>query len=368
MTSPTRILCISRAYGEHAGGMERLSFELLSELKRNTALDVHTIVHETKPGASLFAARVRSLLFVASVIPKALFESKDVDVVHIGDPVLSLVGWFVMRLRNIPIVVTVHGLDVAYANPLYQIYLKLFFGSFAQYVAISEYAKLLLVEHGISKNVIVITPGVRDSLYDGARTRNELGRLLRRNISNMIVFATTGRLVKRKGHMWVIKNIIPKLPKNSLYVIAGSGPESDTIADEIKSLKIEDRVVMLGRISNEDQKTLLNTIDAFIQPNIVIPGDGEGFGIAPLEAALCKKPVFASNVDGIPSAIHHGKNGILLVSKETTWWINALTAFVQNPALFHPQGEEAREYTLKTFSWDTIATEYERTLREMLKS
>ncbi len=356
------ILFISRAYGEHAGGMERLSYELIKSFPEAT-----TIVNETKPGASLFSTRLQSIIFVVSVLPKAIIASKHADIVHIGDPVLSFVGWCIARIRHIHVVVTVHGLDVSYSNPVYQTYLKLFCRSFSHYIAISEHARQLLYRLHVTENISVIPPGITDDLRTNQHTRNDLGKLLYRNVVHRIVFATAGRLVARKGHAWFIKNVVTALPRTALYAIAGDGPEREKIAVLIKSLKLEDRVIMLGRISHEEKKILLNSIDAFIQPNIPVPGDAEGFGIAPIEAAVCERAVFASNIDGIPSAIHHGKNGTLLSPKETTAWVNALMKYMEHPLSHEPSGADARAYTMGTFLWDRIAQKYLELFAEIIK-
>lgn len=359
----SNILFISRAYGEHAGGMERLSFELISKFEEvasppcqggvgGGAFVATKIVNETKPNQSLFFSRVRSAIFAITVLPKALLASRHADIVHIGDPVLSFIGWCIMRVRKIPVAVTVHGLDISYANPLYQLYLKLFFRSFTTYFPISQHAKSLLEKHAVRGPITVIPPGIRDHLYDSSKTKNDLQQLLKADIVEKTILATTGRLMKRKGHEWFIQNVFPKLSQNFIYVIAGSGLEQENIARAVELLGLEDRVLMLGRVSHEDQKTLLNTVDAFIQPNIQVVGDAEGFGIAPLEAALCNRAVFASNIDGIPSAIHDGKNGTLVESGNADAWVQALS---QPMPKIH-----AREYTLKTFGWGRVLEEYKR--------
>ena len=45
---------------------------------------------------------------------------------------------------------------------------------------------------------------------------------------------------------------------------------------------------------------------------IVVPSIREPLGNTIIEAGYCKKPVIASNVDGIPEIINHGINGILI--------------------------------------------------------
>lgn len=348
-----RILFISRAYGEHAGGMERLSFELINQFSPPCT----AIVHQTPGGKSLLSTRLRSIAFVITVLPAALQASKRADMIHIGDPVLSVVGWCVALVRRIPVAVTIHGVDISYTNPIYKIYLNLFFRSFAAYIPISQYAKNLLDTYNVRGSVTVIPPGIRDHLYDASKTKHDLQNLIQQDISKNVVLATTGRLVKRKGHEWFIRNVFLSLPQNYIYVIAGSGPESTSISRAIKSLRLEGRVFMLGRISHEDQITLLNTIDAFIQPNIEVVGDVEGFGIAPLEAALCNRAVFAANREGIPSAIHDGKNGTLIESGNADAWVKMLSGAM-------PQ-INSREYTLKTFGWQHVAAAYKKVFAQI---
>lgn len=349
MRTKNNILFISRAYGENAGGMERLSLELISRFP-----DAARIVNETKHGSSLFSARLRSVVFVLTVIPRTLMQARNVDSIHIGDPVLLLVAACIKVIYRKQIFCTVHGLDVAYNNALYQAYLKLFLPYVDHFIAISDYAKDLLVQKNISQSITVIPPGVVDKNYDESISRKDLEKLLNKNIDHTVVFATTGRLITRKGHAWFIENIMPHVPENVLYIIAGSGPERDAIATIIKKNNLQGRVVMLGRISDKDQKIVLNTCDAFIQPNIAVANDHEGFGIAPLEAALCARKVFASNIDGIPSAIIHGKNGTLLPVEDANAWIGALTEYAAHPSI----RLEAREYTKQVFNWDTIAKKY----------
>lgn len=356
MHTKNNILFISRAYGENAGGMERLSFELISHVP-----DAQKIVNETRPGQSLFSARIRSILFVLTVIPRALIQARHAEAIHIGDPVLLLVAAGIKMLYKKQIFCTVHGLDIAYQNPMYQAYLKLLLPNVDHFIAISDYAKKLLQEKGVTQLITVIPPGITDRIYDQSLQAKDLETLLTKNIFNKIVFATTGRLVARKGHAWFIEHVVPYLPESVIYVIAGDGPERENIANIITKLNLQERVIMLGRISDADQKILLNTCDAFIQPNIAVANDHEGFGIAPLEAALCARQVFASNIDGIPSAIMDGKNGMLLPPEDAHAWISALIEYLKHVSV----NPKAREYTKREYSWDAIAEKYRKVFTTM---
>src|SRR5688572_30036281 len=104
-----RVLFITRAYGETGGGMERLSYELIEAFSYRKDVAVSQLANNTKVGTSFTAARFRSALFAFLVIPRALLAARRVDVVHLGDPVLSLAGWLIQWIWKKPVVVTVHG-------------------------------------------------------------------------------------------------------------------------------------------------------------------------------------------------------------------------------------------------------------------
>jgi glycosyltransferase involved in cell wall biosynthesis len=80
----------------------------------------------------------------------------------------------------------------------------------------------------------------------------------------------------------------------------------------LSSLPLRIRIKHLGRLPFEEIVTILKHADAFVMPNIKVDGDMEGFGLVCLEACLCGATVYASDIDGIPDAIHQGKNGFLL--------------------------------------------------------
>lgn len=338
----TKILFITRAYGENAGGLERLSYELIQAISQNPRVSVQVIKHT--------GSRATSPLLVFSCLPRALAAARHADIVHISDPVLSLAGWLVKKILRKPIAVNVHGLDITYPNFFYQTYLKLFFRHFDAYFPISRHVNILLERWRVSGTQIVVNPGVNDRFFDPNITRQRLDSLLGMPLTGRKVLLTVGRLVKRKGHAWFISNVLPKLASNTIYVIAGQGPEANNIKQAAFLRRASNRVVLLGKVSDSNLKILYNTVDAFVQPNIKIKHDAEGFGLVLLEAALCRRPIFAADIDGIPDAIQDNKNGALVESRNPPAWINALNSpcSVIN----------SRAYTLANFSWAKAAGKY----------
>lgn len=73
----------------------------------------------------------------------------------------------------------------------------------------------------------------------------------------------------------------------------------------ISELEVSDAVIMHGY--SDDPSSLIVQSDLYVQPSIT-----EGFGIALVEAMLCKVPVLATSVGGAPEIIRHGENGWLV--------------------------------------------------------
>lgn len=343
----SNILFITRAWSKNAGGMERLSYEMTQAFSQDPEIKTTIIAHQ--------GSRKTSPFFIFTCLPKALLAAKQADVIHLGDPLLSFTGWLLKNLTKKPIAVSVHGLDVIYSNPLYQAYLSLFFKSFDLYLPISQYAKQLTERKGVRGRITVINPGITDNYYDPAATREDLSNLLNQNTQAKVVLVTSGRLVKRKGHAWFIEHVLPHLPSQVIYGIAGTGSQENHLRNTAAAAGVQDRVVQLGRVTQKQLKTLYNTCDAFIQPNIPVSHDSEGFGLVLLEAATCAKPIFASHIEGITDAIQNGKNGRLLPAQDAKQWIAALNSFVASKEYTNKASYIlGRQYTLTRFSWATI--------------
>lgn len=348
-----RLLYISRACRPDAGGLERLSYELLTALQQQSGVSVTPLLHT--------GSRSLSPLFALLMIPRALWLARHADVIHLGDPLLSLMGWLIHGLWRKPVVVMVHGLDVTYPHPLYRLYLWLFFRSFATYLPISTHAAALLKHWRVRGAVSVVRPGVTDRYFDSTISRAALTGLLGRDVTDLFVLLTVGRLVTRKGQAWFIEHVLPQLAPHTLYVIAGSGPAEPAIRAAATRAGVADRVVLLGRVSEPTLRILYNTVDAFVQPNIPVTGDAEGFGLVLLEAALCQRPVVAARLEGIVDAIHEGHNGILVPAGEATAWVRILQALPTSVPL-----SRSRDYTLHTFSWSRQIEIYLAAVRQLV--
>ncbi|HEX2832974.1 MAG TPA: glycosyltransferase family 4 protein [Thermoanaerobaculia bacterium] len=133
--------------------------------------------------------------------------------------------------------------------------------------------------------------------------------LERYDLAGKRVLLTVGRLDARersKGFDEVL-DVLPQLPADVVYVIAGGGDDFPRLQAKAIELQVADRVRFTGLFEERDKPDLYNLADVY-----VMPSRGEGFGFVFLEAMACGVPVIGSTLDGGREALRNGKLGTLV--------------------------------------------------------
>jgi len=360
-----RILFITRKHPPSVGGMQNLSYNLIQNFK----------ARGEKRGDQINAIILRkSQGHLIWWFPYALFRgvvaARKADIVHLGDPALSLIGFLIKIFRRKGVVVTVHGLDVTFPFFLYQWYLKLFARNFDRYICISSYARQEAEKHNFSP-CLVIPVGVDKKKLKVKSEKlkvNQAGFLEKYSLPrNKFYLLTVGRLVKRKGAAWFIENVMSSLPEKIIYLVVGDGAEKENLQRLIEEKKLAKRVYLLGKIAEEELKTIYGFADLFIMPNVKVFGDAEGFGLVAVEAALNGLPVVASGIEGIRDAIAHNQNGILAESKNAASFQQWILKFFSDDQYRQSFGLKAAKFTAKHYDWPNIAEQYYQEFVEVIK-
>lgn len=351
-----KVLFLTRKYPPQTGGMETFCWELSQRYEGEK-----DIVHH--------GAKQRDILWALPALFFAAFRRRrEIDVIHLGDLLLAALGPLLKVCVRKPIVATVHGLELTYSNPLFKYTLgwKMRFGLkyIDHIVAVSENTSRLLQELGYPKEQIsIITHGTAEpKAIERGKARAILCRSLGvqpLKLQESFLLLTVGRHVKRKGVEWCIRNVLPEIVDlKPLYLITSTGPETEHIKKAIEETGMQEYARLLGRVNDDMLPMFYTGCDAFLMPNIHVPGDVEGFGFVAIEASSYGLPVLASNIDGISAAVHNGKNGVLVEAENAQ-------AYIEQLRDWHTHSEEraqlrstASAYTAKEFHWDKKVAEY----------
>jgi len=149
------------------------------------------------------------------------------------------------------------------------------------------------------------------------------------------------------------------------YNLASDDPEGVQMYTKIyrKAKKLVNNGDVLFVVGNND--ILVNSIQRF--SNVIIQKSiKEGFCLAVTEALWKGTPVVASNVGGIPTQIHDGKNGFLLEPKDTEGFADRIIHLLKNPKENQNLGQKAKEMVMQKFLITRLLSDYLDMLNSMM--
>lgn len=365
-----KIIFVSRAYPPIIGGIERQNYEIANSLARIT---------ETKIIANKLGRKFLPV-FAPYALIKTLLILRNYDAVVLGDGVLSFIAFFIKLFSKKPVLSIVHGLDINYNSAslgvwyeklLIALYQKLWVGVFLKkidkFIAVGLETINVGVKAGMAKEKLIFIPnGVDTRNIRKGKEKFDFKKALGEDIRNKKIILTLGRMAKRKGVAWFIENVMPRFGKDVLYIVAGKGPDKKNILGAIKKTDQQDCVKVLENVSDPEKLRLYNSVDLFVQPNIKVVGDLEGFGLVILEAASCELPVIASNMEGLKNAIQNGKNGFLVEPYDIDSYVKKINYLLEDRNFSRDFGKRARQYVVENYDWKIIAEKYLEEIKSVI--
>ncbi|NKR28709.1 glycosyltransferase [Rhodococcus hoagii] len=298
------------------------------------------------------------------------FARAQFDVAHSHFWMSGLTGRLASQACGIPLVHTFHALGIvkkryqgaADTSPPERIPLECKIGQSADAVAATCSDEVFeLVRMGIPRSHITVVPcGVDTDEFrpDGPRApRGDRFRVV-----------TVGRLVQRKGFDVAIRALVA-LPGAEL-VIAG-GPVAGSVDEDAEGsrllhladeLGVRDRLAMPGQIPRARMPELLRSTDV-----VVCSPWYEPFGIVPLEAMACGKPVVASAVGGLTDSVVDGVTGVHVPPRNADALGRALHRLLTQPVQCEQLGHAGRDRAVQRFAWSRVAGETERVYESVLR-
>jgi len=351
-----KALFITRNYPPKIGGLETYSYNLIREFE----------AHHHADKIVLAKSNIHLVWFLPYCVLKALFIVRihSIQLIHLCDGLLAPIGILLKLLRGARVSISIHGLDITYRNPFYQLIIPRCVARLDKVICVSSSTRDECVGRGIAKNKCAVIPnGIRpnESYLTQPRQdlRRGLGEVLGVSLDDKVILLTIGRLVERKGVAWFVENVMPRLPPFYCYLIAGDGPQYRHVREVSVKRNVEERVVLFGRVTDKEKRRLFNASDILLMPNITVPHDVEGFGIVAIEGGSCGLPVIASNLQGIKDAVIDRKTGYLVNERD-------VDGFIERIEKMKLDREEVRALVNGTFDWTRIYKRYYEILIDMV--
>jgi D-inositol-3-phosphate glycosyltransferase len=108
---------------------------------------------------------------------------------------------------------------------------------------------------------------------------------------------------------------------------------------------------LTGPVARSDVPALLRSADA-----VVCAPWYEPFGMVPLEAMACGRPVVASAVGGIQDTVVEQVTGLLVPPRRPDALAAALRELLASPTMCAAYGIAGRDRVLARYDWERVAT------------
>ncbi|HEY2165009.1 MAG TPA: glycosyltransferase [Gemmatimonadaceae bacterium] len=256
----------------------------------------------------------------------------------------GLVGTWLGRLANKPLVTTLHGSDVrlaravAFSRPAFRHVLH----RSAVVTAVSKWLAAE-VQQVVSVPAPVVAPmPVATELFspDGVAPRGS--RLL-----------FVGRLNKQKG-IEILLHAMTKLPDASLGLdVVGDGEDRERLLQLATGLGLADRVTWHGAVPQDQLAAFYRRAAA-----LVVPSVDEGLGLVAVEAQLCATPVVAFASGGLTDVVQDDRTGLLVPDVDAGALAAAIMLLLARADRGASLGAAGRLHALATFAPESVARRY----------
>ncbi len=255
-------------------------------------------------------------------------ELADVDVVHLHEPLIPLVGWAALR-TNKPMVATFHADAPRWARSLY-LSIPLLAGRMRSAVitAVSDTAKGALPESW--GHVRVIPNGVDVSSYEVP-----VGRVDRR-------IAFLGRDDPRKGLDIALEAFATVRESHTDAELMVMGSDRGSVLPGVR---------FLGRVSEGEKRRILASSGVYVAPNT----GGESFGIVIAEAMAAGCAVITSDIDAFRDVV--GDHGVLFPVGDTAALARSIGHLLDNPDELRRLAAGGKT-AVESYDWGSIIEEY----------
>jgi phosphatidyl-myo-inositol alpha-mannosyltransferase len=280
----------------------------------------------------------------------------DFDVLHVHEPAAPSLSLLACWVADGPIVATVHtaipkSRALHAAQPILASALEKISGR----IAVAEAARTTLVEH-LGGDAVLIPNGVNVSRYEKAEplpgfpgeggTLGFLGRMdePRKGLDVLLAAFTL---------------LAPERPGLRL-LLAGARPPAAEALDRVPA-SLRDRIVLLGRVSDEDRVRAYHSVDVFCAPNT----GGESFGMVLVEAMASGAPIVASDLDAFRRVLVGGRAGELFETGSPAGLAAAAARLLDDP-VHRASLAAAAAVAVRDYDWPVVARDVLRVYQAVI--
>ena len=305
------------------------------------------VVTAGRPVAIPYNGAVARVLFgpVAATRVRQWIHKNDFDLLHLHEPAIPSLSLLACSIAEGPMVGTFHVAaprqKVAFAiAPLLEPVIE----KLRARIAVSEVARETLTIH-LDTDAVVIPNGIAVDFFASGETRSDW--------SKELTIGFLGRFDEPRKGLDLLLRALPAIAKalpNVRILIAGPGEGLELMQSVAPNLR--NRLVFLGRLSDEEKATFLRSIDIYVAPNT----GGESFGIILAEAMAAGAAIIASDLPAFLSVLGSGRYGLTFRNEDDGDLSRQIIRLGKDEKLREELRDRAKQGA-KRFDWSEVGPE-----------
>jgi glycosyltransferase involved in cell wall biosynthesis len=174
-----------------------------------------------------------------------------------------------------------------------------------------------------------------------------------------------GRLVEKKG-FHVLIEAAKQVKTPFTLTIVGDGPELGRLQDLVNTTGLANTIQFHKVVTHEHLPSLYANADIVVVPSVQDShGDRDGLPNVVLEAMACGRPIIASDISAISSAVTHGSTGLLVASGDPIALAESIDFLSAHPELGATLATNARTKIEQDFNVRNCAKRFQKLLSEV---
>ena len=332
------------------------------DVKKNEPVDVDGIKTYYFRNLSSYLAREMVLPIPYYLPIVARRAARDFDVIHIHEhrTMLAVVVHHYAKKYRVPFLLQAHGSIL----PTFQKQmLKKIFDIFSGNKILKDASKVIALtkteaeqykKMGVDEDKIEIVPnGIDMSEYENRPKRGEFRRKYSIRDDEKVVLYI-GRLHKSKSIDLLVKAFsgLSKELNGIRMVLVGPDDGYQSVVEKlVHDLKVDDKVLFTGFVSNEEKMAAFIDADIFVTPSF------SGFPVTFLEACACGTPILTTSNGDKLDWIHNKVGYVVEYDKDQLQ--NAIFKVLSDEGSRKRFGEEGKRLVREKFGWDNVIRQIE---------
>lgn len=341
---------------------------------------------EERSGIKIFRLKGLYVPFTHGIYYQAIPSKKGVEAILKDEniDVVILVSYTMLGIRmqdyckklKIPLILWEHfqpenvtkhiHLDFGFLRKIVSMWIVFISNRSYKVIVPSLFAKNLLLEYGVKKEIEVISNGINLDEFNIAKIAKGLFRKKFR-LENKSIFLFVGRLMPEKNvkilvDAFALIDFKDKINQDLRLVIIGKGDSENYLKRKVKNFHLEDKVIFTGFVDEQMKKEAYNDCDVFVLPSFV-----ELEGIVVLEVMAFGKPVLVANSIGSAAQflVEEGQNGYIFDSKNSGKLAEKIVSLNKDKQKIKTMGEQSLQM-IKKYNINKSVLAMEKSIQNVL--